>query len=86
MVARNNPVRKGIIDLRVTGYRPDARIFGAFAKLDTLLLLTWAPKTGLHYATEIGKCRATWGVMFPNHNPLIGASHEEYISNNVILG
>ncbi|MCR5859753.1 hypothetical protein [Mesorhizobium sp. J428] len=86
LVARNGPVQKGIVDLRVISYQPDVRIFGAFAEIDTLVLLTWAPKTGLHYATEIKKCRSVWDAFFTGFEPHKGESHGDYISRNVIPG
>lgn len=86
LVARNAPIHKGVVDLRVTARKPDARIFGCFAKCDVLVLLTWAPKTGLHYAREVSRCRSIWDTMFPTTVPHYGSKHEHYLSSNVLAG
>lgn len=81
MVARNSPWQRGVVDLRVTSYTPDVRLFGCFAEKDVLILLTWAPKTELHYGTQISRCRSVWDSLFPEHEPLIGTKHDEYLSH-----
>ena len=81
LVARNKPWQKGVVDLRVASYQPDVRIFGCFSEKDVLILLTWAPKTGLHYGTEVARCRSRWDQLFPAHIPLIGTDHDHYVSN-----
>jgi hypothetical protein len=86
LVSRNAPVLKGIVELRPTAHSPDIRMFGGFAVCDALVLLTWARKTNLHYATEIKKCRQVWDALFPLHKPLVGSSHDQYVSSNCLPG
>ncbi|MBX9467050.1 MAG: hypothetical protein KL839_03980 [Rhizobium sp.] len=86
LVSRNKPVRRGIVELRPTAYNPDVRLFGGFAATDVLVLLTWAYKTGIVYKSEVAACHIAWKAMFGNASPIVGETHAEYISSNVIAG
>lgn len=86
LVARNGPVGKGVVDLRIRSPRPALRIFGCFAETDLLLLLTWAPREKLHFPTEVKRCRQVWDQLFPNHEPMIGQTHADYISSHALIG
>lgn len=86
LVARNSPIHKRVVDMRINSPSPSLRIFGAFAEQDVLLLLTWAPRKNLNFMQEVARCRTYWDKLFPNNDPLIGTRHEHYISTNVLIG
>ncbi|MBB6489185.1 hypothetical protein GGD46_006512 [Rhizobium lusitanum] len=86
LVARNAPTSKGIVDMRIRQPRPQIRIFGAFAQVDSLILLTWEARDNLRFGAAVKRCRAQWDLLFPQNSPLIGATHAEYISRNIIIG
>lgn len=85
LVSRNKPVDLGIVELRPTAPTPDLRLFGGFAAVDVLVLLTWAYKTGIDYNVEVPACSDEWNKYF-GKRPIVGATHADYISNNVIPG
>jgi hypothetical protein len=85
-IARNAPISDGVVDVRITDPRPKIRIFGCFAKCDVLVLLTWATREGLDWPQEVSRCKSQWKLLFPSTPPLIGSSHEHYISNPFIPG
>jgi len=85
LVARNEPTNKGIVDLRIRQPRPPVRLFGAFAQVDVLVLLTWEERKNLRFNAAVKRCRGQWDLLFPHNAPLIGIAHHEYISRNVII-
>jgi hypothetical protein len=85
-IARNAPIDKGILDVRITDPNPQIRIFGAFLQPDLLVLLTWASRVDLDFPAEIDRCRKEWDRLLPNDPPLIGQKHDDYISSKFIAG
>lgn len=85
-LARNAPIAMGIVDVRITDPKPMIRIFGGFAAKNALVLLSWAPRDGLEFQKEVIQCRAKWNKLFNNKAPLIGTTHDEYLSGNFDIG
>lgn len=85
-IARNAPIATGVVDLRITNPKPSLRIFGGFAEKDMLILLNWAPRENLDFPAEINRCRKIWDQLFPSTPPLIGTTHDHYISKPFIVG
>jgi hypothetical protein len=81
LVARNDPTHKGIVDIRLSDPNPGLRIFGAMAKKDVLIALTYAPRKGCKFSAEINRCRLVWDTLFPNHPPFYSNNYTEYFSN-----
>lgn len=85
LVSRNRPERLGIVELRPTAPTPDLRVFGGFAAVDVLVLLTWAYKTGIDYKAEVKSCSDEWNKFF-SKRPIVGATHADYLSHNFVPG
>lgn len=85
-VARNAPVAMGIVDVRITDPKPMVRIFGGFAAKDVLVLLDWHPRSGLDFQRAVVECRRTWNQLFNNQPPLIGDTHDCYITGHFEIG
>lgn len=86
LVARNEPTSRGIVDLRIRQPRPPLRLFGGFAQVDILVLLTWEERKNLRFTAAVKRCRREWDILFPHDRPVIGVAHHEYISRNVLIG
>jgi hypothetical protein len=85
-IARNAPIDKGILDVRITDPNPKIRIFGGFLQPDVLVLLTWATRDNLDFTAEVDRCRKEWDRLLPKNPPVIGNKHEDYISHKFIVG
>ncbi|WP_336067109.1 hypothetical protein [Nitratireductor rhodophyticola] len=85
-IARNDPVEMGIVDVRITDPKPMIRIFGGFAARNILVLIVWHPREGLHFQQAVIDCRREWNSLFNNSAPLIGDTHECYLTGHFEIG
>jgi hypothetical protein len=86
LVARNDDVKQGVVDVRVNDPQPAVRIFGCFAKKDVLVLLRWRSRADLQskgFASSIRACQGDWQTLFPNYRPHYSEDPNDYISGLV---
>lgn len=75
-------------EVRCRDPRPGIRLFGSFAKTDTLVLLTYeqrallGDKNSVNWKHQIQKCRSEWRKLFPTYSPFTGRFPHDYISEN----
>jgi hypothetical protein len=87
-LARLDPGRDEVWEIRSRTPKPGIRVFGRFAETDTLILTNWEYREPLggpgseEFKIEIRKCQAEWKRLFPTHNSHTGSSVNEYISKN----
>lgn len=80
--ARVDPVELRIWDIRSLAPRPQIRCFGAWAKKDMFVALTWEYRDDLDFAAEACRCRKIWDRLFAPFVPFEGESLDEYLSAN----
>lgn len=81
MLARVDPVRHEVWDIRCLAPRPQIRCFGRFAGKDTFVALSWADRDELDWQDEIENCLSEWTRLFFPSSPFRGASLDDYITN-----
>ncbi|WP_143106244.1 hypothetical protein [Ensifer sp. OV372] len=81
-IARVDPVDQGIFAFRINDPNPAVRIFGGFAKVDVVILLTWWPREDCDFPSEVARCRAEWDKLFPNHPPILSDEIEDHVSKH----
>lgn len=89
LIARNNDVRLGVVDVRVNDPQPAVRIFGCFAEKDVLVLLLWRSRKLLQdkgFASSVKRTHSQWTALFPHHSPLVSESPHDYISGILDIG
>lgn len=87
-LARLDPARDEVWEIRVLDPKPGIRIFGRFAETDVLISLTWAPREALPGSKEWRDaregCKAEWRKLFPAFDAINGGAVYEYVSKNAI--
>ncbi|EKF60550.1 hypothetical protein QWE_05773 [Agrobacterium albertimagni AOL15] len=86
LIARVDPVGDGIVDFRITDPNPAVRIFGSFAAVDVIVLLTWSPRQDCDFKAEVTRCRKVWDALFPKHLPIVSEKIESYVSKHFDAG
>ncbi len=84
-VARTDPPRDDIFDIRCVDPKPGIRVLGGFADKDLFVALTVNFRENLaedkDWRDEIERCKARWRNLFHPHQPFHGASLNDYLSN-----
>lgn len=86
LIARVDPIGGGIVDFRITDPNPAVRIFGGFAAVDLVVLLTWSPRENCDFRAEVARCRKSWDALFPKHQPIVSEKIESYVSKHFNAG
>lgn len=89
LIARNDDVNFGVVDVRVNDPQPAVRIFGCFAEKDVLVLLLWRSRKFLQnkgFSSSVKRSRAEWNTLFPKYSPLVSESPHDYISGIFDIG
>jgi hypothetical protein len=85
-LARLDPGRDEVWEIRSRVPRPGIRVFGRFADVDHLILLNWGYRDPLggpgsrEFEIELRKCKAEWRKLFPSYDAHSGDSVHEYVS------
>jgi hypothetical protein len=87
-MARLDPPRDEVWEVRVLDPKPGIRVFGRFAECDAFVALTWAPREALPNSQEWRDaregCKVEWRKLFPTYNAVTGDSVNEYVSVNAV--
>ncbi len=90
-IARLNPTRDGVWDIRSRDPKPAIRVFGMFAEVDMFVALTWEFRQSLggprstEWHTEIERCKTAWRKLFPVYGPVTGDNVDDYLSGKYFL-
>jgi hypothetical protein len=86
VMARIDPGRDQVFDIRVRTPKPGIRVLGCFGDLDLFIALTKAGREDLAtdeaWRNEREACKAAWRRLFPTYQPFSGATLNDYISSN----
>lgn len=86
-LARMDPGRDEVWEIRSRDPKPGIRVFGRFSEPDVFIALNWEYREGLggpgsrEFNVEIQKCKAEWRKCIPTFEAHEGTSVDEYISN-----
>ena len=89
LIARNDEVVWGVVDVRINDPQPAVRIFGCFAEKDVLVLLLWRSRKFLQdkgFASSIRRGQSEWAALFPQYSPFVSENPHDYISGIFDLG
>jgi len=83
MIARVNPLKAELWDIRSIIPHPGIRALGGFWRQDTFVALTWDYRENLdeRWDAEIERCQRCWREMFDSKGPLKGETLDEYLTN-----
>lgn len=87
-IARVDPVKDEIWDIRVIDPKPAIRVLGAFAETDVFIALEWEYRTKLggpesrEWRSFVGRAKAKWRSLFGTYKPHTGANVSDYVSEN----
>ena len=86
-MARLEPARDEVWEIRVDDANPQLRVFGRFAKVDVFVALVGPIRRpdlrGPLWDAAKRRCREEWANFFANP-PVIGIKVHDYISTNVL--
>jgi len=83
-MARTDPVRDQVFDLRCLDPAPGIRVFGRFAEMDTFVAVTWEYReniNGRDFDAAVVRCINGWHKLFPTTPLFSGRNLNEYVSN-----
>ena len=89
-MARTDPARDEVWDIRSRDPRPGLRVLGCFGETDTFIALAWSDRESLgaygsrEWAAFIRRCKAEWRKLFPTYPPHSGSKISDYVSKNFI--
>lgn len=89
-IARTDPVRDQVWDIRSRDPKPSIRVLGCFAQTDCFVALAWDLRTNLggpdskEWRDFIVRCKATWRNLFHTYQPHSGGQISDYISHNTV--
>jgi hypothetical protein len=89
-LARLDPGRDEVWEIRSRAPKPGIRVFGRFADTDHLILLNWEYREPLggpgseEFNIEIRKCKAEWRKLFPTYDAHTGDKVHEYVKRNAV--
>jgi hypothetical protein len=87
-LARLDPGRDEVWEIRSRFPRRGIRVFGRFADADRLVLLNWEYRDKLggpgseEFKIEVRKAKAEWKKLFPSYDAHTGESVNEYVTRN----
>jgi hypothetical protein len=95
-IARLDPIKYGVWDLRSADPTPGLRVFFCLGERDTMIALTcsprsidvtWLPRPPLgpresqEWRRAIREARSAWDALFPDRSPLVGGELDDCFSN-----
>lgn len=84
-LARVDPLRDEIWDIRCLDPVPGIRVFGRFSEKDTFIALTWEHResiNGKQFDAAVARCREQWRKLFPAVPIFKGNKLDDYLSAN----
>ena len=82
--ARVHPIERGAISIRAWIGREHIRMFGCFAEMDWLVVLSWYFRDNVDdFGERARDCRERWDRLFAPLTPLIRGSTHDYLSAGV---
>jgi hypothetical protein len=86
-MARLDPARDDVIEIRSRDPKPGIRVFGRFADKDVYIALNWEHREKLggpqdkEFDREREICKAKWRQLFPTHPSVNGNQLNEYFAD-----
>ena len=90
-MARLEPARDEVWEIRSRDPSPGIRVLGRFSEVDAFVALTWGERSTLGKASSlewrraIEGCKADWRALFPTYPAHSGAEVHDYLSADVFL-
>lgn len=89
-MARVDPPRDEVWDIRSRDPKPGVRVLGCFCETDTFIALVWDYRALLNgpgsreWRDLIVKCKAEWRKLFHPYQPHSGSKISDYVSKNFL--
>jgi hypothetical protein len=87
-MARNEPVRAEVFDIRCLDPAPGIRVFGRFSEFNTFVALTWEHReaiNGKDFDAAVNRCIAAWQTLFPLQPLFSGRNLNDYLSDFIAV-
>lgn len=81
-LARVDPVGLCVFDFRSKGQDGGIRVFGAFAKKDWFVALSWQFRSDVNWDDDPPDCRQQWIDLFGEPPPNLGDNPNDYLTSN----